>query len=195
MRYVLLVLAMSATLTGCGGDDTAASTTGGSGTGVDSTAPKGAVSLEVYKTETQNCPYASLFIEIGNVKASPPVLVDGQMDDATVSCSVVPSGMDFTASGSLEQGANDFGFSGVVTDGASALGAVSFLDPANGVEFTSDNPCVFQFAPGTEQGISAGQLFVQFDCPDLVSSADPAVSCSSRYGYVLLDNCEGKPTM
>lgn len=198
MRPIFVLVLAGAALGGCGGDDTGTSAAGGATSGgPDPTAPNGAVSLEVYATEAQSCPYASLFIEIGNVKATPPVVLADGESGTTVTCSVAPHASGFAASGSIAQGDAAFGFADVVTDGASAIGSVSFLDPADGTRFQSApmKKCVFQFAPSTAQGIEAGRVHVQFDCPELVSEADPAVSCSARYGYVLLDNCEGKPAM
>jgi hypothetical protein len=32
---------------------------------------------------------------------------------------------------------------------------------------------------------------MHFECASLVNDADPKLSCSSRYGYVLVDRCAG----
>lgn len=74
-----------------------------------------------------------------------------------------------------------------------ATGTISFKDPAGAATYTSpvQKPCIFQFAPGTSQGIEAGKVHMQFDCASLVNDADPTRSCSSRYGSVLVDRCAG----
>ena len=97
----------------------------------------------------------------------------------------------FDASGSLSSAGAEFAFSDVSSKGGSAVGNVSFVDPASGVRYASNDtaPCVFQFAPSTNQVIEAGRIWVQFDCSKLISEANPLESCSSRYGYVLVENC------
>jgi hypothetical protein len=159
--------------------------------------PTGAVNMEVYATETQDCPPGNVHIDIGAVNAAPPVVHEDGEDGAAVACSVVAEGSKFNASGSLKRGMIAFGFSDLVTNGSSAIGSVEFTDPATGVRYaaTDGMPCVFQFAPGTAQGVEAGKIFVQFDCSNLVSDADATKACSSRYGYVTLEHCEGEPAM
>lgn len=190
----LSVLAAAVSLAGCGGDDTGA--TSGSTTG-GSTAPQGAVSVEVYRNDQQTCPYDSLLLEIGNVKASPPKLVVDGEAGAAITCSVAPMGEAFAANGSLGIGKKALSFGDVLTDGGSAVGSIRFQDPDTGAGFASAaaEPCVFQFAPSSDQGVAPGRVFVQFDCPALVSEADPTVVCSSRYGYVLVDRCDAGPSM
>ncbi len=181
-------------LPACSGDDDGGSG-GDGGHGGSAPRPTGAVAMEVYATMEQACPPGNVHINIGNVQSAPPqTVVDGE-DGASVACAVVPSGDKLQASGSIERAELSFSFSGVETDGTSALGTVSFADPATGVRYESpaSSRCVFQFAPGTDQGVSAGRIYVQFDCSDLVSEQDPTESCSSRYGYVLLESCAAGP--
>jgi hypothetical protein len=177
-----------ASLAGCSSDEPKPST---SGDPPGEPKPTGAINMEVYATETQSCPPGNVQIDVGTVNSSPPeTVVDGK-DGAKVSCSVAPSGGKFNASGSIEKGSLSFAFRDVVTGGMSAVGQVEFSDPAAGVRYAStlDKPCVFQFAPGSDQGVEAGRIFVQFDCATLASAADPLDVCSARYGYVLLENC------
>ena len=187
------IAAASLCLAGCGGDDTSTSgsTSGGS------TGPEGAVSLEVYRNDQQTCPYGSLLIEIGNVKASPPKLVVDGEAGAAITCSVAPMGEAFLASGSVGIGKKAMSFGVVLTDGGSAVGSIRFQDPDTGAGYASSpaQQCLFQFAPSSDQGIEAGRVFMQFDCPALVSEADPTVVCSARYGYVLVDRCDAGPAM
>lgn len=153
--------------------------------------PTGAVNMEVYATEEQSCPPGNIHIDVGFVNASPAKTVTDGEDGAKVSCAVGPSGGLLSASGSIEKGAASFAFSVAVESGKpSAVGEVAFTDPASGVRYASAmSPCLFQFAPGSSQGIKEGEIFVQFDCTALESEADPKLACSSRYGYVRLENC------
>jgi hypothetical protein len=191
----LLALTLASTLSGCGDEPRKHSSSGETDPG--DPGPTGAVNMEVYATETQDCPPGNVHIDIGTVNAAPPVVLEDGEDGAAIACSVVPDGNKLRASGSLKRGMVAFSFSDLVTDGSSAIGSVAFTDPASGVRYASvdGKPCVFQFAPGTAQGIQAGKVFVQFDCSNLVSDADASKACSSRYGYVTLSHCEGEPSM
>lgn len=157
--------------------------------------PSGAVNLEIYETEIQTCPVGNVHIDIGNVNSAPPVTFEDGKEGTAVACSVLPEGSKLRASGSLTQGAKVFSFRDVVTDGKSSIGVVKVTDPASGTVYEAPDakPCVFQFAPGSSQGVEAGRIWVQFDCSSLVSAADAAHECSLRYGYVLLEHCEGEP--
>ncbi len=151
--------------------------------------------MEVFASSEQSCPPGNVHIDIGNVKTAPPTTVTDGQDGAQVVCAVVPDGDKLAASGSIARGAIAFSFEGLVTAGESAIGSVGFRDPASGAAYASPagSPCVFQFAPGTDQGIAAGRVSVQFDCSNLVIEQDPAAACSARYGYLLLEGCEGSP--
>lgn len=155
----------------------------------------GAVNMEVYATAVQSCPPGNIHIDIGNVNAAPPLVYENGQDGAEVACSVLAEGAKFRAGGSLKKGMFSFSFHDVLTDGTSAVGQVQFSDPKDSTVYASSDlgPCVFQFAPGGEQGVSAGQIFVQFDCSNLISMADPKAACSSRYGYIRLEHCVGSP--
>lgn len=189
------LLALLAPLAACSDDEGGGGGGGEAGAGGMAPRPTGAVAMEVYATMEQTCPPGNVHINIGNAQSAPPqTVVDGR-DGASVGCAVVPSGDKLAASGSIEQAELVFSFGGVETDGASALGNVSFRDPAGGTLYESapGSPCVFQFAPGTEQGVAPGRIQVQFDCPSLVSEEDATAACASRYGYLLLENCDGAP--
>lgn len=157
----------------------------------DGTEPAGAVKMEVYATEEQTCPPKDLQLAIGNVSSSPPVKVFDGFEGASVACAVVPKGDAFQASGTITDGSFTFSFRDLLTGGSSAVGNVEIIDPKTGVTFASSSatPCVFQFAPNSEQSVAAGRIFVQFDCSKLVSAASAMETCSSRYGYVLVENC------
>jgi hypothetical protein len=195
MKKLLLAAgaALLLPLASCSDDDGGGGGSSGGGEGGSAPRPSGAVAMEVYATMEQTCPAGNVHVNIGHVQSAPPALVVDGEEGAAVSCSVVPSGDKLEASGAIEQGPLAFSFGGLITDGTSAVGEVTFRDPATGVRYASPaaSPCVFQFAPNTDQGVSAGWIWVQFDCSALVSEADPAASCSSRYGYVLLENCAG----
>jgi hypothetical protein len=191
MRTLAVLPFLALALPACSGSDdpfSSGSTSGGAAGG-----PRGAVNMEVYATEAQACPPGNVHIDIGLVNATPPTLVEHGVSGASVTCSVARDGGVFAASGALSSGSLAFSFDGVNTGGDSAIGAVGFRDPASGVDYASsdDKPCVFQFAPGTGQDIGPGSIFVQFDCANLVSAGNPGDSCSSRYGYLLLEGCEG----
>jgi len=175
----------------CGGDDT----TGTSSTGGPSaTAPVGAVNMEIYATPDQTCPIGNAHVDIGNSRVTPPELATDAYEGAVVTCKVVATGMGFSASGAIKKGSLDFAFEGVTSSGESAIGTVTVKDPATGDSYQSPAgaPCVFQFAPGSGQGLEAGKAWMQFDCSSLVSEKDATHSCSSRYGYVLVDRCTAK---
>jgi hypothetical protein len=171
-----------------GGGDGGGDDGGGGGSGP---VAQGAVNMEVYATPAQTCPPGNVHIDLGNAQSSPQVkVIDGE-DGAQVLCTVAPAGAELDASGSIQRGNLRFQFA-VLTGGQSATGSVGFLDPASGAAYSSPegSPCVFQFAPSSGQGIEAGRIWVQFDCANLVNEQDPAAACSSRYGYLILENCE-----
>jgi hypothetical protein len=184
-----LALALALGLSAC--SDDGSGTTSADDGGKGEPKPTGAVNMEVYATEEQSCPPGNIHIDIGVVNASPAKTVTDGEDGAKVSCAVGPSGSVLSASGSIEKGAASFAFSVAVESGKpSAVGEVAFTDPASGVRYASGmSPCLFQFAPGSGQGIEEGEIFVQFDCSALESEADPKLACSSRYGYVRLESC------
>lgn len=198
LRYPLLRFAFGLACLGplgCGGDDTngGSSTTATTSTGPVGTEPRGGVNMEVYATPEQTCPPGNIHVDMGNLKAFPPVVVVDGFEGAHVACNVAPAqGTAFAATGTITVGATTFSFGDLTTDGTSATGSVSFIDAASGEPYSSTGgkqPCVFQFAPGTDQGVEAGRVFVGFDCSDLVNTADANQRCSSRYGYVLVENC------
>jgi hypothetical protein len=187
-----LPLPLALILVACSGGETGgntSSTTGGEGP--SETAPTGAVNLEVYTAEGQDCPAGNVHVDLGNTKLDPPELLVDAYEGASVACAVEPMGLVLDASASLSQGGASFSFSGVTSDGKSAVGAVTIELPDGGGEYQSDpqKPCVFQFAPGSGQAIAPGKVFVQFDCNALTRAGDPSKTCSSRYGYVYVDRC------
>ena len=190
---VLFAFSISAGLLGCS-SDTGSPSGSGTGEGPSTTAPQGAVNVEIYATPEQTCPVGNVHIDLGNSKVEPPKLEVDAWEGASVKCSVAATGMGFGASGTLKKGAYSLTFKDVVSDGGSATGTVSFKDPAGSATYTNPTatPCIFQFTPGTTQGLDAGKAFMQFDCSALVNDADPKQSCSARYGYVLVDRCAGK---
>jgi hypothetical protein len=192
-----LVLALMLTPLACSSESTgstSSSTTGGSG-GPSKTAPEGAINMEVYTTPEQSCPLGNVHIDMGNSKVSPLVLVTEGFEGASVACSVVPDFKgNWVATGSLQKGALSFTFKDLTTGGQSATGTIVIKDPLGKDTYTSDpkSPCVFQFAPGSGQGVENGKLWIQFDCSTLVSDADKSKTCSSRYGYLFVDRCATK---
>jgi hypothetical protein len=193
MRVLLLLaLPLVPGLLGCSGDTTNSSGTS-AGAGPSTTAPEGAVNVEIYATPEQTCPVGNVHIDVGNTRVEPPKLEVDAWEGASVVCAVTPSGAGFAASGTLKKGGLELTFRDVVSDGASATGTISFKDPAGAATYTSTAkaPCIFQFAPGTTQGLDAGKAYMQFECGSLVNDADPTRSCSSRNGYVFVDRCTG----
>ncbi|MEO7331873.1 MAG: hypothetical protein ABI193_25075 [Minicystis sp.] len=188
----LFVLPLGILLAACGGGD---DTTGTSSTGgPSSTAPVGAVNMEIYATPEQSCPIGNIHLDIGNSRVMPPELATDAFEGAAITCKVVANGGGFTASGMIKKESDDFAFEGVNSSGESAVGFVTVKDPVTGDSYRSPDtaPCVFQFAPGSGQGLEAGKAWMQFDCSSLVSEKDSTLSCSSRYGYVLVDRCTKK---
>jgi hypothetical protein len=187
----LLAFPLGLLLMACSGDEG----TGTSGaSGPSTTAPQGAVNMEIYSTPDQSCPIGNVHVDIGNSRVNPPELAVDAWEGASIDCSVVATGGGFTANGAIKKGEFDFAFEGVTSSGESAIGKVSVHDPATGELYQSldGTPCVFQFAPGSGQGIEAGKAWMQFDCATLANAKDPQLSCSSRYGYVLVDRCVAK---
>lgn len=179
-------LVMLACVSGCGGE------TGGP-TSDAGPKPNAAINMEIYATAEQDCPIGNVHVDVGNTKSVPPATVTDGQGGATVSCTVASAGAQgIGARASIAAGNLVFSFDSVVTDGSSTTGHVTVQDPATGIDYgsTAQKPCVFQFAPGTDQGIQLGHVFMQFDCAELQKAEDPAKSCSSRYGYVYADNCE-----
>jgi len=175
---------------GCS-DETKSSASGhgSGGTGPSGTEPRGGVNTEIFATPEQSCPPGNVHLDVGNLKTNPPEKeVDG-FAGASIACSVVPMGESFAASGEIAQGDVHFRFGDLTTKGDSATGSVSFESAGVRYASTTAKPCVFQFAPSTEQAVSAGSLWVQFDCSSLVSDADASKACSSRNGYLLVENC------
>ena len=191
--FFAFAFALPAGLLGCSGD--IATTAGGSSTGEapSATAPEGAVNVEIYASSEQTCPVGNVHVDVGNSKLQPPKVEVDAFEGASVVCSVTANGDGFTASGTLKKGPLSLTFKDVLSSGMSTTGTISFKDPAGAATYTSPagTPCVFQFAPGTSQGIEAGKVYMQFDCTSLVNDADPKLACSARYGYVLVDRCDG----
>jgi hypothetical protein len=190
--FVLFAFALSAGLVGCS-SDTASGSASSTGEGPSATAPEGAVNVEIYATPEQTCPVGNVHIDLGNSKVEPPKLEVDAWQGASVTCAVTATGSGFAASGTLKKGAYSLTFKDVLSDGGSATGTISFKDPAGSATYTSPAtaPCIFQFAPGTTQGLDSGKAFMGFDCSSLVNDADPKQACSARYGYVLVDRCTG----
>jgi hypothetical protein len=184
--------ALPAGLFGCSSDT---GTSGGSSTGAgpSTTAPEGAVNVEIYANTDQTCPVGNVHVDLGNSKVEPPKVEVDAWEGASVVCSVTANGDGFAASGTLKKGALSLTFKDVVSSGKSTTGTISFKDPGSAATYTSpaQTPCIFQFDPGTTQGIEAGKAYMHFECASLVNDADPSSSCSSRYGYVLVDRCAG----
>ncbi|MEP7125235.1 MAG: hypothetical protein ABJE95_30170 [Byssovorax sp.] len=196
MRLASLVafaFAFPAGLLGCSGDTATTAGSSSSGDGPSPTAPEGAVNVEIYASTDQTCPVGNVHVDLGNSKLTPPTLETDGWEGASVVCSVTANGSGFSASGTLKKGAQSLTFKDVSSSGMSTTGTISFKDPAGAATYTSPAaaPCVFQFAPGTAQGIEAGKTYMQFDCTSLVNDADPKLACSARYGYVLVDRCAG----
>jgi hypothetical protein len=186
--------ALPLALIACADDDRRSSSSSPSTPPADP-GPTGAVNLELYGTELQDCPIGNVHVDIGNVSSAPPVTFEDGKDGAAVACSVLPEAGKLRASGSIAHEAKAFSFRDVLTEGKSAIGFVTVSDPGSGAVYAAPDakPCIFQFAPGSTQGIEAGRIVVQFDCSSLVSAANAAHECSLRYGYVLLEHCEGEP--
>jgi hypothetical protein len=189
-----LALALAPALLACSSEERRRSSSDDDETPPDP-GPSGAVNVEIYATEAQSCPPGNIHVDMGNVKSAPPVTLEDGKDGASVVCAVVLEGEKLRASGAIKHGAASFGFSDVVSGGGSAIGLVELTFPGSGVRYAtpSDKPCVFQFAPGSSQGIEPGKISVQFDCSSLVSESDAKDACSLRYGYILLEHCEGEP--
>jgi hypothetical protein len=186
-----LPLPLALFLAACSGETGGSSSSTTGGEGPSDTAPTGAVNLEVYTAEGQDCPIGNAHIDLGNTKIDPPELLVDAYEGASIACTVEPNGLVLDASASLSKDGSSFSFSGVTSDGTSALGAVTIVLPDGGGEYRStlQKPCVFQFAPGSGQEIAPGKVFVQFDCSELARDDDASKTCSSRYGYVYVDRC------
>lgn len=182
-------------LAGCS-DDSGESNSGGGGEGGEYfSGPRGALNLEVYAADQQTCPPGNVHLDIGTVNASPPIFVYDGISGAGVTCTVKPTGQGLGVTSHLTNASNDVSVTDMITDaGVSAVGIVRFVEPASGAVYSSpiNQPCVFQFAPGTDQTIEAGRVFVQFDCGHLVNEADATQECAGRYGYLHLEGCDTK---
>lgn len=192
--FAIFACALSSAVLGCSGDSVTTTGSGSStGEGPSTTAPEGAVNVEIYATPEQKCPVGNVHIDVGNSKVEPPKLEVDAYQGASIVCSVTATGSGFDASGTLKKGALALTFKDVLSDGKSATGNIQFKDPAGAATYSSPaaTPCIFQFTPGTAQAIDAGKVFMSFDCSSLVNDADPTQSCSARYGYVLVDRCAG----
>jgi hypothetical protein len=189
-----LAFAFALSLIACADDDRPASSSSAT-TPPEDPGPSGAVNLELYETESQVCPPGNVHVDVGNVSSAPPVTLEDGKDGAAVACSVVPEAGKLRASGSIAHGAKVFSFRDVLTDGKSAVGFVTVSDPTSGTVYAAPDgkPCIFEFAPGSTQGVEAGRIGVQFACTSLVSAADATHACSLRNGHVLLEHCEGEP--
>lgn len=185
MTTRVLALLLGLCLTACSGE------TGDTGGGPDENAPHGAANMEIYTSDAQSCPLGNIHVDLGNTKLSPPELLADGYEGAEVACSVALVTAKWAASGKITQGALLFEFGDILTDGSSATGSVRVKDPESDTLYESpDNePCIFQFAPSSDQTVEAGKLFIQFDCANLKSQADATKSCASRYGYVYADRC------
>src|SRR4051794_30517386 len=74
----------------------------------DPNGPEGAVNMEVYTNDAQNCPLHNVHIDVGNTKVSPPELVVNGAGGATVACSVKDMGGQFAATATITKGSFAF---------------------------------------------------------------------------------------
>jgi hypothetical protein len=142
-----------------------------------------------------DCTIAQHTASIGAVSASTKdkVLADAT-DGAEIRCSVIGD-KTFNVSGHAERKGigidiNVKNLTPSATDQAPVAGSVTFVSDKTVVPFASanpDKPCQFYFADPKE-GVSGGQVWLAFRCPDL-SVSSPQSVCQISQGYAIFENC------
>lgn len=125
-----------------------------------------------------------------------PVLVSDGIANANIKCTVNPKSGAFDVQAQALQNGKSLtisvkGISKTATQTAPATGTVSYVSTETADVFTSpgEAPCDFYFVEGTKETISAGSIWVAFDCKKI---ADQNNTCGIS-GYAKFENCDGTP--
>jgi len=68
-----------------------------------------------------------------------------------------------------------------------AVGSVSFFSIKTAGDAFSSPECNFFFKEGTGEGVTAGKIWVSFECPSVVESTR---TCGLSESHILLENCD-----
>jgi len=112
---------------------------------------------------------------------------------ARVFCSVAPAGSGFEAQGVIESGANLLEFkvnlSGANTEDNKAPGSVAYRTVYTVDQFQSpaETPCNFWVS--TEQEVTAGRMWVQWECAEVLD-ASAGRGCKIGQSTLAMQNCD-----
>lgn len=121
-------------------------------------------------------------------------LKDDGVEEVKVSCKVIDtgSGFEIQASESTKGLSLTLSIPNLAADATEAnptLGTVSYASPNTAVAFTSPK-CEFYFVPQTDQGVSAGQVWLTFRCEEISAGIDNV--CAIDIGYAAFENCRSQ---
>ena len=142
-----------------------------------------------------SCMVAQHTASLGKVgasdRASVSVVVDGT-DSAQIQCSVTGD-KTFEVHGQAQR--KGIGLNITIpkltagaTEQSPAAGTVSFVSDKTVQAYVSNpqNPCQFYFTPDSDEGVSAGKVWVAFKCPDVGITMS---TCQISQGYAIFENC------
>lgn len=141
-----------------------------------------------------DCKIASHTTKIGDVTDQLKVLVTDGTGEMDVSCNVVGSG-SFNVDASVSNGIDSLsiivnGIAPGATKDKPVAGAATFASVKTaGQPFSSGTtPCNFYFTPGAGQTVSSGQIWLTFDCPEVILGGE-GQSCRISQGFLAVDRC------
>jgi hypothetical protein len=160
--------------------------------------PRGAIMVRVVDSGA-DCSVIGHEGRIGSVSGTDHlrVLVDGE-EGADITCRVAGAGpFAVTATASQATTEHVYGFSMAIpsiaasaTVDAPATGGITFAsEDTGGDSLTSDNnnPCLFYFNAAAGQSVSAGKIWVSFNCPAMLLDTS---TCPINEGHAIFENCE-----
>jgi hypothetical protein len=182
MRFVLFALPLAALTFGC--SDPVPPT------------PQGAwsVSFAPIAGESSKCTISQHNTKVGDINDHERngVVINGT-DNASVDCSVVPSGSGFHVEAQETQNSNNLlvsvdGLSASSTQMAPAKGKVAYSSLKTAYAFSNpaDTPCEFYVIPKSGEGVGAGKVWAAFTCPKLDGEMS---ECTISVGYFIFENC------
>jgi len=184
---------------GTGGVGGTTSSGGGGGTGGVASSARGAWFVAFRQTSAE-CVVANHNQGLGQVTADQKTkllenseeLVPGDPSSAVdVACAVSAAGQAFQVNASANGAGSFLSFSvpslaPTATKDNPSTGVVLYQSPQTADSY-SQADCLFYFLPGTPQSVTAGQVFLAFECGQIASSAMSV--CSLDESYAAFEGC------
>ncbi len=155
--------------------------------------PRGGWGLSFQDTGAE-CLISSHNAAVGSVSPNKTDKLMSDLEDgASVVCSVTGAGpFKVDAKASYKTSRLQIIINSIPADATEAnpaTGGVIFSSAnTQGIVYGADanEPCVFYFQPGTSQAVSAGKIWVSFQCPKIVAGMS---MCAVAQGYAYFENC------